>query len=240
MINTLFFDLDGTLLPMDIEKFTKAYLKTITRALALYGYEPKALSHNIMKSTQVMANHDPNLTNEEVFWDFFASIYGEEIRQQIPIFEKYYENDFSLCQEACPKNPEISSLIAFAKNLGFRVVLATNPIFPRIAVEKRIEWAGLKVEDFEEISSYENSHFSKPNPDYFLEIAKRIGVKPEEVLMIGNDMKEDYAAKKAGMKVFILTDCLINDENQSLSTIDYGDVADLKSYLEKISKEQTI
>jgi len=32
--------------------------------------------------------------------------------------------------------------------MGFRVALATNPIFPAIATEKRIRWAGLTPEDF--------------------------------------------------------------------------------------------
>lgn len=238
MITTLFFDLDGTLLPMDLENFTKAYLKTISNKMVPFGFDPKLLAHNILKSTMVMASHEPTLTNERIFWDYFASIYGESIREYRLVFEDYYENDFSLCQKFCPSNPKIPSLISLAKKLGFRIVLATNPIFPRIAVEKRIQWAGLEVEDFEWITTYENAHFSKPNPAYFLEITKQIGVKPEEVLMIGNDLKEDYAAIKAGMKVFILTDYLISDENHSLSSVDHGGVEDLKAYLVKLAQEQ--
>ncbi len=239
MITTLFFDLDGTLLPMDIENFTQLYLQSIATTLARQGLDPKELPKNIMKSLEIMFSKDHSRTNEEVFWDTFKEIYGPNIIETIPAFEAYYNNEFGQCQAACPANPDIPSVIELAQKLGFRIVLATNPIFPRIAVEKRLEWAGLSSNDFEWMSTYENSHYSKPDPNYFLEIAQAIDVAREEILMIGNDMREDYGAIKAGMDLFILTNCLIPYKKHSLSTIEHGDISDLKAYLIQLSKGQS-
>ncbi len=235
MITTLFFDLDGTLLPMDLEAFTHLYLQSIATTLAAQGLDPEELPKNILKSLQVMFNQDHSRTNEEVFWESFQTIYGPSIVETIPAFEAYYQNEFDTCQVACPADSNIPSLIKLAKDLGFRLVLATNPVFPRIAVEKRLSWAGLNPDDFEWITTYENSHYSKPDPHYFLEIAKTIKVAPEEILMIGNDMREDYGAIKAGMDLFILTNCLIPYEKHSLSTVKHGDISALKAYLSQLS-----
>ena len=45
MIDTVFFALDGTLLPMDLEVFVKDYLGRIAAKLAPHGYDPKQLHH---------------------------------------------------------------------------------------------------------------------------------------------------------------------------------------------------
>ena len=101
--------------------------------------------------------------------------------------------------------------------MGLKVALATNPIFPKVATESRIRWAGLEPEDFELYTSYENIGYCKPNPDYYREIVKRLGVEPEQCLMVGNDVSEDMVAETVGMKVFLLTDCLINKEQKDIN-----------------------
>lgn len=238
MITTLFFDLDGTLLPMDLERFTRAYLKSLGEAMALHGFDPQILAGNILKSIRVMSRHDPAQTNEQAFWAFFASIYGPQILDQMPVFDDYYHTAFEICQKACPQNPDIPRLIETARRLGFRIVLATNPIFPRMAVEKRIAWAGLKAEDFEWITTYENSHYAKPDPAYFLETARALGIDPQNVLMIGNDLNEDYGAIDAGMQLYILTDCLIPSDTHRLDDVPHGTVRDLEHWLQALKERQ--
>ena len=76
-IKVVLFDLDGTLLPMDQDVFVKAYFKGIAAKLAPYGYEPKALIDAIWAGTIKMIKNDGRRTNEEAFWDYFASIYGK-------------------------------------------------------------------------------------------------------------------------------------------------------------------
>lgn len=46
-MTTVLFDLDGTLLPMDQDAFTKAYFQCLAAKLAPYGYEPAKLIDSV-------------------------------------------------------------------------------------------------------------------------------------------------------------------------------------------------
>ena len=115
--------------------------------------------------------------------------------------------------------------------MGYKTVLATNPIFPAVATESRMRWAGLEPSDFEYYTTYENSHYGKPNLKYYEEVLEKIGAKAEECLMVGNDVTEDMVVTKLGMKVFLLTDCIINKQNEDINKYPYGTFEDLLHYL---------
>lgn len=233
-LTTVLFDLDGTLLPMDQEAFTTGYFKLLTKKLAPHGYEPKSLVDAIWVGTAAMVKNDGSCTNEQAFWEKFSAIYGaEKALADQPLFEDFYANEFSAARETCGFNAAAAETVRRLKARGVRVALATNPIFPRIATEQRIRWAGLAPEDFALYTTYENSTFCKPNPAYYLEVARTLHVQPEECLMVGNDATEDLAAREAGMDVFLLTDCLINTKNRDISACPRGDFAALNAYLDE-------
>ena len=112
------------------------------------------------------------------------------------------------------------------------MVLATNPIFPREATRNRIRWAGFEPESFEYYTTYENSCYCKPNPKYYLELIGKLGLKPEECLMVGNDVGEDMIAEKIGMKVFLITDCLINKNDEDISKYPHGGFKEYMKFIE--------
>ncbi len=231
MIQVILFDLDGTLLPMDQEVFVKAYFQKLAEKLARYGYEPKKLIDAIWTGTAAMIRNDGSCTNEKAFWNCFCDIYGAEAWKDQPLFEAYYQNEFQQVQEVCGYHPDARKVVDALKNKGYRVALATNPIFPAIATESRIRWAGLQPEDFEWYTTYENSNYCKPNPAYYQEIIDRLGCKAEECLMVGNDVEEDMVAKTIGMDVFLLSDCLINKKDRDLTQFPQGSFSDLMTYL---------
>ena len=226
------FDLDGTLLPMELETFARAYFGGLAKKVAPYGFEPKTLVANILAGTEAMVKNDGTNTNEEVFWAYFEKAYGKEVRKYEPQFDAYYHAEFQDVQKACGFNPDAAVAVRKIKEKGMRVALATNPLFPAIATESRIRWAGLTPEDFELFTTYENAHYSKPNPAYYQEVLEKLGVDAKDCLMVGNDGIEDIAAEKLGMKVFLLTDCLINKRGADLSGYPQGSFADLLRYLE--------
>ena len=228
----ILFDLDGTLLPMDQDRFVKAYFGGIAKRLAPYGYEPNALINGIWKGTGAMIKNDGAKSNEEVFWDVFASMFGDKARADEPKFEQFYIEDFDKVQLSCGFDPKAAPTIAALKAKGYRVALATNPIFPSIATEKRMKWAGLDKSDFELFTTYENSRYCKPNLEYYKEILSRLGVSAEECLMVGNDVSEDMVAEKLGMKVFLMPACLLNRENKDLSAYPQGDFDDLLAFVD--------
>ena len=233
-ITTVLFDLDGTLLPLDQEAFMKLYFGGLAAKLAPRGYEPKALIDAIWAGTADMVKNDGSQTNEETFWKRFTKIFGEESLADTPLFEEFYQTDFDKAQAACRRAPAAREIVDGLKARGICTVLATNPLFPSIATEKRMAWAGLSPSDFVLFTTYENARHCKPNPDYYRDILEKIGTDPTECLMVGNDVDEDMIAQSLGMQVFLLTDCLINKRGKDISAYPHGDFEDLKVFLETV------
>ena len=136
----------------------------------------------------------------------------------------------------CGFDPRAAELISTLQAIGLRLILATNPLFPAMATYRRVRWAGLNPESFELITTYENSRFAKPNPEYYHQILRERNIQPEECLMVGNDVGEDMIARTLGMKVFLLTDCLINKNNADISVFPHGSFPELMSYIQEITK----
>lgn len=233
-LKTVLFDLDGTLLPMDQEHFVKTYFKLLAARLAPLGYEPGKLVDSIWTGTAAMVKNDGSRTNEEAFWETFTALCGDRVKRDRAVIEDFYAHEFNQARAACGFNPAAAETVNRLKAAGVEVVLATNPIFPRTATQNRIRWAGLDPEDFQLFTTYENAHFCKPNPDYYREILKTIGRRPEECLMVGNDATEDGAAEQAGIPVFLLTDCLIAPESADLSHFPQGGFPELNAYLKLV------
>lgn len=233
-IRYILFDLDGTLLPMDQDVFIKAYFGRLAARLAPLGYEPEKLIQSIWTGTAAMVKNDGTRTNEEAFWDHFSSIFGPEARKDEPEFDAFYRTDFQQIQSVCGFEPKAAQVIRQLKAMGYPLALATNPIFPAIATESRMRWAGLDREDFVLYTTYENSRHCKPNPDYYRDILAKLEATPEECLMVGNDVTEDMIAERLGMKVFLLTDCLINKHGQDISAYPQGNFDALMDYIQSM------
>lgn len=235
MLTTVLFDLDGTLLPMDQDLFVQTYFKTLADCFVPRGYDSRKLMDAIWDGTTAMVKNDGSQTNETVFWNSFTKHFGPQAVNDIPAFEEFYRTDFRKAQKVCGCTPKAKQIIELTKSRGFNRILATNPLFPAIATEARIRWAGLEPEDFLFYTTYEDNIHCKPNPDYYRDILKRAHLRPEECLMVGNDVREDLAAASVGIPVFLLTDCLINPEQKSLREIPHGDFDALAEFLNHIS-----
>ncbi len=231
-MNTILFDLDGTLLPMVQEDFLRAYMGKLVAEMASYGYEPKKLTGTILAGIEAMVKNNGSQTNEAAFWQVFTSVYGKESLQDMPKFEAFYKNTFPSVQKVCGYDPMANEVIKDLKERGYRIALATNPMFPTMATQERIRWAGLDIADFDLVTTYENCTSSKPNPAYYLDIARRMGVDPEDCLMVGNDVDEDMIpAEGVGMQVFLLTRNLINKNDSDISKYKQGNFVDLLSFV---------
>lgn len=234
MITTFFFDLDGTLLPMDQEVFVKCYLGRLAKKMAPHGYDPEKLVKAIWTGTAAMVKNDGKATNEAVFWNVFDKIFDRDTRADEPLFLDFYRNEFQEVRHDCGFDERAGQAIREIKGMGFRTVLATNPLFPPVATLSRVQWAGLDPADFELITTYDNSSFCKPNPDYYREILGKRNLEPEECVMVGNDVSEDMAAEALGMGVFLLTDCMINKEGRDISRYPHGSFPELLNYVRSL------
>lgn len=229
----ILFDLDGTLLPMNQDLFVKYYFGALAKKLAPYGYEPEKLVGAIMKGIEAMVKNNGLTTNEEVFWNKFEDVYKKDARKDEVMFSDFYINEFVAAKSACDFNEKAQEVINILKGKGYRLILATNPIFPAIATKQRIKWAGLNEDDFELVTTYENSSFCKPNLKYYLEICSKINVNPSDCVMVGNDVNEDMIAEELGMKVFLLKDCLLNKNNKDINLYPNGSFDELIEFINK-------
>lgn len=227
------FDLDGTLLPMDQDLFIKKYFESLAYYMSKHGYDPKQLAVTVYRGSMKMMANDSGKTNEAVFWDNFASVFGKESLKDIPLFEEYYKTEFQKLSRYCGYTESAKRVVGELKQAGIKVILATNPVFPAVATESRIRWAGLDKEDFEFITTYENSYHCKPSAAYYREVTETAGVRAEECIMVGNDVSDDMPAENLGMKVFLLTDCLINTKGKDISPYPNGGFDGLSAFLKE-------
>ncbi|MCH5152379.1 MAG: HAD family hydrolase [Clostridiales bacterium] len=232
MIKTVLFDMDGTLLPMDTASFEKLYFKSLAMKVAPLGYEPSSLVKGVLAGVEAMVANDGSVTNDVAFWKRFASIFGDRAYNDIAAFDEYYRTDFVVAKGACGYNSKVADVVTSLKKRGIKLVLATNPLFPLVAQEARIGWAGLSAGDFADITHYGNCHYCKPNVKYYEEIVQKLGLNACECLMVGNDVNEDMIAAELGMKVFLVTDCLLNPGNKDISVYPHGNFDELAKYLE--------
>jgi len=206
-MRALLFDLDGTLISNSMETFLPPYFAALTKKLAPL-VPPAPLIAQLRASTQVMmANQDPARTNAQVFADDFFPRLGLARERLLPLLDDFYAREYRALrvyvQPIAPARPLIERALA----RGYRVVIATAPVFPRAAIEQRLEWGNLADLPYALVTDYETMHASKPNPAYYREIAARIGCAPTECVMVGNDVEMDIVpARRVGMKTFWVTD----------------------------------
>lgn len=228
MLDTILFDLDGTLLPMDQDTFIKVYFQELCQKCSALGYAPDQIVQAVWKGTEAMVRNDGTKLNRDRFWDAFASLLGDQVRQAEERLDRFYSEEFHRTKSATAPTPLAGECVGILKNKGYRLVLATNPLFPPAGVRSRMSWAGIQPEDFDWITHYKNSHYCKPNPAYFGEILDRIGKVPQDCLMVGNDAEEDTAAALLGCRVYLIRNCLENRKGLDIAAYPGGSFEDFR------------
>lgn len=231
MIRAVLFDLDGTLLPLNEKLFIELYFGKLGKKFTAFGYDPKSIVNAVWAGTKAMLENDGTNTNEEVFWPaFFRHVEGDHDFFE-STFLNFYTYDFDIIQMALNPSTTPRKIIDELKRKGYLVLLATNPLFPRIATEKRIRWAGLDPTDFEFVTTYENFSYSKPNLGYYKSLLEKHHLNACECLMVGNDAHEDMISSTLGLDVFLLTDCLNNEFEIDINQYKNGSMDCLYEYI---------
>jgi FMN phosphatase YigB (HAD superfamily) len=227
---TLLFDLDDTLLDTNIESFIPAYFQAFSEYMTPY-VKPEVMLPALLSATQLMMeSEDPSRTLEEVFDDDFYRRISVSKNDISELVDDFYDDIFPELNVTTDSRPDAVPLIEWAVSQGFRVAIATDPLFPRKATHHRLRWAGFDPEQFELISTFENFHFSKTYPSYYAEMLGQLGWPEGPVVMIGNDVHRDLLpADRLG-----LTTYLIGDESASTPGPEAGrgQLADFRPWLE--------
>ncbi len=236
MIKAVLFDLDGTLLDIDMDVFLKYYFLAMMQTAQGLGYKyPQRLMEQVYRSTDVMiANRRSDTSNEEAFMADFLSACSYPEQKARQFFDDFYETVFPGLKPHCRPFPVIPQIMDKIFKRGYKVVIATNPVFPLSAIQQRLNWAGVGHFPYDLITSYENMHFTKPHTEYFLEISDRIGVAPANCLMVGNDVDEDLPAGKTGMRTYLVEDLLIDKGQTGLIPDWRGSLTDFAQFIESL------
>lgn len=231
MLNTILFDLDGTLIPFVQDEFIKAYFGAMVKKLTPMGYDGEKLIAALWKGTAAMLANDGSRTNRQRFWEQFTQELGMAAIVLESILEDFYTQEFDTVRAVLREKADHSGLIRSLREKGYSLILATNPIFPAVAVATRLGWVGLRPEDFDYVTTYENSRYSKPNPDYYRAILEQVGRPAEDCLMVGNNPVDDMSALQAGIPVFLVTDYLEDPEGRPISGYRHGTFQELRDCL---------
>ena len=232
MRKNYFFDLDGTLLPMDADKFIKLYFGSLCqRFVPILKTDSDTLVNAIWAGTKAMIKNDNSRLNKDVFWETACAVSNMDLTPYIAQFDNYYENEFIAAKDSTGFTPYAKKCVDYIKKSGGRLIAATNPIFPEIAQRRRLEWAGVDPDDFEFITAYDNSRSCKPSLKYYESICEKLNINPKESIMVGNDVEEDMCTEKLGFDTYLITDCLINRQNKDIACYKNGSFEDFYNYL---------
>jgi FMN phosphatase YigB (HAD superfamily) len=207
MIRTVLIDLDDTLLVNSMDRFLPAYFQRLGDYLSEM-VDPERMLAALMAGTRAMlSNEDPTALLGRTFADIYYPQLDLNEAQLTDRIQHFYAQIFPLLQPLTALNPGARALVEQLIADKTEVVIATNPLFPRLAIEERLRWAGIPVDEFDYtlVTSYEHFHFTKPKPAYYTEILGLLGRRADEAVMIGNDVSADLEpAREIGMPVFHL------------------------------------
>lgn len=234
MINTVLFDLDGTLLSIDTELFIKQYFTYVAEALKDYMSKEEVIQSFWNSTSKVIKSNDGSLTNEEVFFEDFFSKVKIDKEVLLPVLNKFYENEFGRLKVLAKSQSEMIEAVKILKEKNYDLIIATNPIFPEVAVNQRIEWADIDINDFEYVTTFENSCFTKPNPNYYVDILAKLEKESKNCLMVGNHVEEDMVAKTVGLSTYLITDHILGDPNDNSNVDNRGNYTDFLAFVNSL------
>ena len=236
----IFFDLDGTLLPIDMRDFLNAYFRVLDESAGRAGLDTAHFAKALNAGMAGMSDHDRGITNDRAFWDvFMAQMFPngateDEYARIVEFIDGFYTGDFNQVGANVVPNPAAEQALRTLRDKGYPLFLCTMPMFPIQGVLSRLEWAGIDPDFFVRITTFDNSTDIKPSVAYFQENLHLAGVAPERVLMVGNDTSDDLACLDLGMDAYLITDHLINKNGFDVASVKHGSMADFAHWVESL------
>ena len=208
VIKAVLFDLDDTLVRLNLSAFIARYVAGASRLLASAARtSPISLGGPYVRAFLAIDSQkrSDSLTNEQLFNRVFFESTGIPLDDPaIADLVTYYESGivpgFSGGIVSARPVPGARKAIDAVHDLGLVCALATNPTFSLACDRARMGWAGVSEKDFALVSTYSNSTRCKPSTRYYQEFANQLGVSLEECLMVGNDAVRDIVRDGCGLR----------------------------------------
>ena len=233
MLNTILFDLDATLLPMDMDEFVQKYFHEMGKMFHDL-IDGRVLAKYVMECTELMVKNVEDLRNEDVFFTRFSELIDGDLEVYQARFDEFYDTLFLNARSTTQQSQAMIKAVKLLQDKGYKLVLATNPLFPMKANHHRINWAGFSPDDFSYIPSFENNKYCKPNLDYYREVLGAIKRSPDECMMVGNDALEDMVAAKLGIKTYLIENHLLNKHQVEIKADHRGFYDDFYAFAQEL------
>ena len=230
----IFFDLDGTLLPMEAEDFLAGYFRCLRQAMSRYDIDLEGFQNALQAGIYRMTTHTDGRLNADVFWETFFSTIDRGPLDWPAMVNDFYENEFSEIGNSVVPNPNAARAINTLQSKGYPLVLATMPLFPLRAVQERLMWAGIDPGAFQRITTYDNSTAAKPQLAFYKENLSAARAQGSEILMVGNNTEEDLVCLQVDMDAYLVTDFILDPINFDCSTVKHGSMADFASWVDTL------
>lgn len=219
-IKAVLFDMDG--LMVDTESLaTEAFI-----------HSAKKQGYDMTKEETLLVL---GFTTKSIyeFWENYFKNSDVSGKQLVDDHYKYIEN--ILFTTGPRKMPYIEELLKYLKESNYKVAVASSSNMNHII--NNMEKTGLKkyIDEFASGAEVENG---KPAPDVFLLAAERLGVKPEECLVLEDSKAGVIAGSSAGAKVIMVPDMFKPDEECKERTYRIvGNLGEVISILEDKNNE---
>ena len=225
-IDTILFDLDGTLLNVDMHQFIPAYLSNLAGCLPVDVDTDRFTRSMIKRTMERLEGSDGSQTNEDFYLHAAQKDVGVAPEHFRAGLECFYAEKMPELERYIQPLPLAAKIIERCAQKHLRMIIATNPVFPQPLTMARLKWGGVDQFEYLHVSSFENSRHCKPNQAYFTEILHNFNLIPEQCMMVGNDTVHDLSAGRLGIKTF-LVDTWIIDRGSELKPDFRGSHLDL-------------
>lgn len=206
MIKAVLLDMDETLYTIDTDVFVRHYIEQVAArgAQAFPSISRDTLNEGLRASVRAIIDViDPTTANADRALTAFSRRTGIDTEAWIAFQEWFHAGAYRELAGLASQNAAARPLVQRLLDMGLAVVVATNPIFSEGAILTRLEWAGLADIGFALVTHSGNMHFAKPQPHYYEEILARVGVEPDETIMVGDHPQLDMlGAHQAGLNTF--------------------------------------
>lgn len=237
MTLTLLIDLDDTLLINNAELFQEIYLKALAEHLKPHVPPEKMISQLLAATRAMYKKKTPQGTLKDTFDTHFYPALGVSPSKMQPLIDDFYIRIFPTLRDYTQPRPEAVELIQTALSHGHWVVIATNPLFPRVAILERLRWANLPPETypFTLIPDYETFHFCKPHPAFLAEILATLRWPENPAVMIGNSLEEDILpAEMLGLPTYWVNEKLQTNVYQKHPLSSRGSLSGVWTWINNI------
>jgi FMN phosphatase YigB (HAD superfamily) len=228
------FDLDGTLLQVEMDSFIPAYVEGLASHFSDVTSRRQFADAMVRATFALLRGSDDKRTNQHLFLQMLEQQVGIAPTMFAERFARYANDGMHGLKPLIEPLELARELLSLCFARDWKVIIATNPVFPRALVDARLRWGGLDDFPYHLVTSYENTRFCKPHPGYFLDILESFDLRADECVMVGNDTEHDLAAGRVGIPTYLVDTWLVDRLGNGYHYDYRGDHASLLAFLKEI------